>query len=896
MMNHNEIEQKLTDYYFGELSAVEEQVVREHLTSCPECRQILSELTSVVKTLKHDLVDDDVPIKLLKKEQRQQIFMEAEFADTRQFDTVRHEVSNSESEEASSPDQPSPSEFRLIGWLRVHRRTVLSTAAGLMIAWSIWMLILPRSFRHARLSQTFDMDQAEELGFDKSSTSSDNHKFPLAEQEEQKGYDVMEEVASTLTTEFAQDKLAANEIPEKSDRERMATGVAESQRHDVPAAAAPVPSEKNLISSLEKITGGKAGIQDRLDNHPTDSEGENFLESAGDVGMLKTQLASLLQAEINGVEKEVGVDDGEFKKTSKKEQRESPDELTKRNEEVLRSTSSTARDLDYVAQLDKEKKRRSSDQDAQLSSTSPVEFERFDLSDEVLHTLKTEGLENQEEFKQVLKKLGVELGYRSSYHLNEEVRELVVVNPEESEKRDVGHVLDRLQAQLDANKEKFSFTLPAMIDTRVNAVSTFSIDVDTASYTAARKDILNGNRPDPLSIRQEEFINYFDYKYKTPNHKIFAIYTDYARSPFRKNTYLLRVAIQGKRPGSDTKRPSVFTLVVDTSGSMAEPNRLPMVQRQLPHLLEQMRPQDKISVISTDVKPRLVLDQVPITQKDTVIKSVKRLRAKGATNLEEGLVTAYNHAERNYAGGAYNRIVLFSDGVANLGEVKGEEIRKRVENARKLGITFTAIGVGRGLYNDELLETLANTGDGNYLFVDSDREAKRVFVDNFSANFNVIARDVKIQVEFNPRKVTHFRLIGYDNRRLKKEDFRNDAIDAGEVGAGQSVTALYEVRLAQNVSEDLCEVRLRYKDPDTYKVHEFNRSCGISNRHAQFGDVDWSFRLAAIAGEFAEYLRYGPTAKGTSPDDMLKEFRPLVHELSAEPTIMELQHLIMQVK
>ena len=1082
---HNEIEQKLTAYYFGELAAEDEQTVREHLATCAQCQKTFSQLNSVVKTLKHDLVDDEVPIKLLNRKQRQQIFAAADSIDGDTSKTIAQNNSEPEQKDDTfSPEQRS--EFTVMNWFRAHRRTLLSTAAGLVITAIIWSLVLSRSLDSRKFVQDIAQESKESahsfIEVDGHMPKNDiSHRLEKEEQlsiakenkslsefsiSDKQGYDdgdsrlsrkrvsdfrsdgssheenenwiqtpaedswnnvskssvkqielekgeilhdekssvrkVRKKTSKALKNESAgdpgQSQIFGGDLNQqdpnrqlleekrgadlKTDPKRSSGTFSSSlttfksmkstgfQSVEVDDKEAVNGSAKNLTQIqgfrgnyfLEQTRKEPAERQERdlLDGHVGEISSTAEFDSSEGTGGLKKLEGSLSQPPLPAPKPVLNTEDVLFLDTMALDEEHAEEFLGEEDEigefeaeEVSPSTDKEVEGLtrgERTASLEAKigqkgnnkadddfkpfnadeelarpippknapiSKKRSSRQEKSIMSSGVAQFdnltagthkiktksmtkgrppqEKFDLSNELLHALKTRSLTDQGDIKKSLIELGIDFSNKSTYTLDEDDQQLVIIDPSESEKKDVGQLLHSFQAQIDANQAQSTLNSPTMVETRIDPVSTFSIDVDTASYTAARKDILNGNQPDPFSIRQEEFINYFDYKYPTPKSRTFAIYTDYAPSPFKKNKYLLRVAIQGKRPGSDTKRPSAFTFVIDTSGSMAEPNRLPMVQQQLPNLLDQMRPHDRVSVISTDLKPRLVLDQVTADEKDTIIQTVNRLQAKGGTNLEEGLVAAYNHVEQNYVGGAYNRVVLFSDGVANLGEVNGENIRKRVEHARKLGITFTAVGVGRGLYNDVLLETLANKGDGNYLFVDSDKEAKRAFVDNFAANFSVIARDVKIQVEFNPKKVLRYRLIGYDNRRLQKDDFRNDAIDAGEVGAGQSVTALYEIELKENVPEDICEVRLRFKDPDTYNVYEFNRKCDTDNKSAQFKESDWSFRLAVLTSEFAEYLRYGPNAKGVFPDDMLKELRPLVRELHSDPTITELQHLIMRL-
>ena len=455
-------------------------------------------------------------------------------------------------------------------------------------------------------------------------------------------------------------------------------------------------------------------------------------------------------------------------------------------------------------------------------------------------------------------------------------------------------------------------------NTLLEPMSTFAIDVDTASYTAARRKILNGQRPKPSEIRQEEFLNYFNYNYPTPKNQNFAVDSELLPSPFIKGHHILRIGVQGKRPGTDTKLPSNTTFVIDTSGSMAAQSRLPLIQNILPMLLDKMNAKDKVSILSCDINSRLVADRTPLTQKDRLKKSIASLQAVGATNLEQSLLQAYKHAAQHYENKAMNRIVLISDGVANLGETAAQNILSKVEELRKMGITITVIGMGQGNYNDNFLETLANKADGSYIYIDSYKEAKKAFVDNFSAHFQLIARDVKIQVELDPNIVESYRLIGYDNRRLRNQDFRNDKVDGGEVGAGQSVTALYEIKLAGSVDVPsapgntivpmrkanglkadsksalpaLGEIRLRFKDP-IYKddVKEFAFPLNKSSK-ASFQQSSKASRLALLAATFAEYLRGGDYAQGISKKQLNKFINELATEMSYDNSVQELKRLI----
>ena len=478
----------------------------------------------------------------------------------------------------------------------------------------------------------------------------------------------------------------------------------------------------------------------------------------------------------------------------------------------------------------------------------------------------------------------------------------------------------KLLLQTDAKLQPKKTQSKLFKNTAVKPMSTFAIDVDTASYTSARRKILNGQRPKPSEIRQEEFLNYFNYNYPAPKSQSFAIDSELLPSPFIKDHHILRIGVQGKRPGADTKLPTNTTFVIDTSGSMAAQSRLPLIQSILPMLLDKMNAKDKVSILSCDINSRLVADRTPLTQKNRLKKSIASLQAVGATNLEQSLLEAYKHAAQHYENKTMNRIVLISDGVANLGETAAQNILSKVEELRKMGITLTVIGMGQGNYNDNFLETLANKADGSYIYIDSYKEAKKAFVDNFSAHFQLIARDVKIQVELDPKYVESYRLIGYDNRRLRNKDFRNDSVDGGEVGAGQSVTALYEIKLVGNAKHQLGngagnvdfpsakakglkadwksalpalgEIRLRFKDP-IYKddVREFAFPLNNSAKPC-FQHSSKASRLALLAASFAEYLRGGDYAQGISKKQLNKFINELATEMSYDDSIQELKRLI----
>ncbi|MBI3986580.1 MAG: von Willebrand factor type A domain-containing protein, partial [Lentisphaerae bacterium] len=333
------------------------------------------------------------------------------------------------------------------------------------------------------------------------------------------------------------------------------------------------------------------------------------------------------------------------------------------------------------------------------------------------------------------------------------------------------------------------------VEASANPFSTFSIDVDTASYTLCRNYMLNGKLPPPEAARTEEFVNFFDYAYPAPARRTFAVQAECAPTPFGRGTQWLRLGVKGRHLGREENRASALTLLIDTSGSMSTPDRMGLLKQALRLLVDKLGPNDRVAVVQYDSHARLVLEHTPVSEKAKILEAIERLDTTGSTNLEEGMNLAYATAARAFLAGGINQVLILSDGAANLGAVAAEDILKRVDAYRRQGIQCSVYGFGMGTYDDAMLETLADKGDGRYAFIDSLDEARRVFVDELSATLNTIASDVKIQVEFNPARVKRYRQLGYENRALTKEQFRDDKVDAGEVGSGQSVTALYELEL-----------------------------------------------------------------------------------------------------
>jgi len=422
--------------------------------------------------------------------------------------------------------------------------------------------------------------------------------------------------------------------------------------------------------------------------------------------------------------------------------------------------------------------------------------------------------------------------------------------------------------------------------------STFSISVDSASFTLARRYLNGGQRPPPESVRTEEFVNYFDYAYAPPGRDLFSVHAQAARTPFcPPGVQLLKLGIKGRQMGREN-RGANLTFLLDTSGSMNAPDRLDLARAALKLLVTKLGPADRVALVTFSSRARLLLDFTPATEQQKILAALDGIQAAGFTHLEGGLKLAYQTAARGFVSGASNRIILMSDGVANVGADATAELLAQVEQYRKQGIFCSVFGLGTGTYDDTMLQALASKGNGTYLFMDSLEEARRVFVDELAATLNKIAADVKIQVEFNPRRVKQYRQLGYEQRQLKTEDFRNDAVAAGEVGSGQSVTALYQVELQGDASEPLGTVRVRGRNLETGCVEELERAITAADFAPSFEQADVRFRLAAAAAQFAEILRGSPYAEIANCTDVAKVLRPVALELSLDQKVQELLRLV----
>ena len=425
------------------------------------------------------------------------------------------------------------------------------------------------------------------------------------------------------------------------------------------------------------------------------------------------------------------------------------------------------------------------------------------------------------------------------------------------------------------------------IDTEDDNFSTFGMDVDTASYSVMRRYLRDGILPPSDAVRVEEFVNAFDYNYTPPTEDVFAVYIEGAPSKFGegKRIQLLHIGIQGRVIPDTDRKDAILTFVIDVSGSMNMENRLGLVKRSLTLLVDQLRPADKVGIVVYGSNARVVLPHTSIKNREYILEAINSLVPDGATNAEEGLRVGYKLALKNSKSDCINRVILCSDGVANVGQTGPDAILKKISNYVKEGVTLTTVGFGMGNYNDVLMEQLANKGNGSYAYVDTIKEAKRVFVENLTGTLQVIAKDAKIQVEFNPKTVSRFRLLGYENRALAHEDFRKDDVDAGEVGSGHSVTALYEIKLHENTDGKLATVFIRHENPDTQRVTEVSETIATHQLKQSFEVASSEFQLVAGVAEFAEILRESFWAKGSSlaaVQETIEGVLPHIHSKTPE--------------
>ena len=404
-------------------------------------------------------------------------------------------------------------------------------------------------------------------------------------------------------------------------------------------------------------------------------------------------------------------------------------------------------------------------------------------------------------------------------------------------------------------------------------VSTFSIDVDTGSYANVRRFLNQGQLPPAEAVRLEELVNYFPYAYPLPTGDTpFGVGTELAVTPWNPQSRLLRIAIKASDMQVAELPPANLVFLVDVSGSMDRREGLPMVQSTLKLLVEQLRAEDKVSLVVYAGSSSVVLEPTAGNDKAKIRAAIDQLRAGGSTAGESGIQLAYQQAQRGFIKNGINRILLATDGDFNVGISDFETLKQLAEDKRKTGISLTTLGFGTDNYNEQLMEQLADAGDGNYAYIDNLREARKVLVDQLGSTLATVATDVKIQVEFNPAQVSEYRLLGYENRALKREDFSNDKVDAGEIGAGHTVTALYEIvptgnqgwleplryqQAERSVSKqgELALLRIRYKAPQQSSSKLLEIPIVAQRNTPAIAQASEDLRFAAAVAAFAQQLK-----------------------------------------
>jgi Ca-activated chloride channel family protein len=404
------------------------------------------------------------------------------------------------------------------------------------------------------------------------------------------------------------------------------------------------------------------------------------------------------------------------------------------------------------------------------------------------------------------------------------------------------------------------------VDPLKDRLSTFSIDVDTASYSISRLKLNEGELPPVAAVRAEEFLNSFDYAYENPEKGTFGVYMAAAPSPFEKGHHLVRIGLQTKRISIGERKSVHLVYLVDTSGSMSDPGKLDLAKKSLKILTESLKKGDTIALCTYAGSVREILAPTGIDKRDQILSAIDGLDASGSTAMSSGIDLAYKLASDSAVKGDVNRVIVLSDGDANVGPSSHEQILDQIASYKDKGIQLSTVGFGQGNYKDTMMEQLADKGDGNYSYIDSTEQAQRVFSEEVNGLLETVAKDVKIQVEWDPAAVTSYRLIGYENRDIADKDFRNDKVDAGEVGAGHSVTALYDV-VFKDTSKSPLVVRLRAKAPDAKTADaavETAFKMAPSDIAPTFEKAPKNFQFAVAVAEFAEVLRQSPAAKGVS--------------------------------
>ncbi|WP_375766074.1 von Willebrand factor type A domain-containing protein [Archangium gephyra] len=436
-----------------------------------------------------------------------------------------------------------------------------------------------------------------------------------------------------------------------------------------------------------------------------------------------------------------------------------------------------------------------------------------------------------------------------------------------------------------------SYGVNPTIDTEEERFSTFSVDVDRASYALTRGYLERGALPDEQAVRVEEFVNSFDYGYKSDPEAPFSVHVEGFPSPSRKGYHVVHIGLKAREVSRQQRKPAHLVFVIDVSGSMNIENRLGLVKQALRLLVDELDERDRVSIAVYGSTAHPVLGPTSAARKHELLAAIDRLSSDGATNAQAGIELGYAMASEHLIEGGINRVILCSDGVANNGITDADGIWERVRGQAARGITLTTIGFGMGNYNDVLMERLAQVGEGNYAYVDKLEEARRIFVQNLTGTLQVVAKDVKLQLEFDRKAVARYRLVGYENRMLAKEQFTDDRVDAGEVGAGHSVTAIYEVKLREP-TDTFATLRIRYKAPQGGDSRELEKHLPSSILRPAYGRTAPPTRLSYVAAAFAEKLRGSYWMRTLSWEQLHALWEELDEPLRERPDVRELGSLI----
>lgn len=433
------------------------------------------------------------------------------------------------------------------------------------------------------------------------------------------------------------------------------------------------------------------------------------------------------------------------------------------------------------------------------------------------------------------------------------------------------------------------------VATRDQSVSTFGVDVDTASYNMARAHLNRGKLPDERAIRVEEMINAFDYAYQAPTDEAFLVQAEVFPSPNRRGYHVLHLGVKAREVSAAERKPANLVFVVDVSGSMRGAEKLGLVKRSLGLLVDQLDARDSVAIVVYGSGAHTVLSPTRTTAegKDLVHSAIQSLRTEGSTNVQAGLSLGYEIAARRAGTGTVSRVVLCSDGVANVGATESSALLRNVSDRASRGVTISTVGFGMGNYNDTLMEQLADRGNGNYAYVDGIDVAQKIFVDRLAGTLEVVAKDLKVQMAFNPEAVGRYRLLGFENRMLKTQDFQNDRVDAGEIGAGHTVTAIYEIKLRdRNQRGALGTLRLRHKAPNGRRSRLTEREIPPSVIRSSYAQASAPTQLSMIAAGFGEKLRGSYWARNLSYADLLRWWDALPASLRDRAEVSELRSLI----